>query len=259
MIGRKAIIGLTMLCALLVSAFAAQAASAVGTTAYTCTNTGTPTGANRFSEAHCKTVSNPSGAFFHVAIPAKTTTEIEGSDKSLSGEHTGAKLKATVAGSAIELVAKEVSGTGTMTNTETGGEMIASGEGKIKYSGVTEKLLGCKVVGIPGGEGVVETQQLFASTAGVGDKLKFTPKEGTTFAEFKLEGCAVANTYKVIGSVLGVPDGATTNTVHNKVTEEKTLRLQSAVGPVAGIEGTLTIRGRVTGSGSAYTPLSVTT
>lgn len=105
-------------------------------------------------------------------------------------------------------------------------------------------------------EGVVETKPVFMSTAGVGDKINLTPKEGTAFAEFKLEGCAVANTYKVVGSVLGVPDGATINTTHTKVTEEKTLRLQSAVGPVAGIEGTLTISGR---PAEPYTPLALTT
>jgi hypothetical protein len=259
MIGRRTVIGLTALCALLVSAFAAQSASAA-TTAYTCKKVTPAVNTVGFSKAHCKNEDKVStnANYEHVSFGPKTTTEIIGSDTNTKEEHTGAILKATVAGSAIELVAGEVSGSGSMENSEIA-EMIASGEGKIKYSKVTEKKLGCKVVGLPGGAEVVETKQLAASTAGVGEGLKFTPKEGTTFAEFELKECVVANTYKVIGSVLGKPDGATTNTTHNKITEEKTLRLQSAVGPVAGIEGTLTISGRDPAlKETVYTPLSVT-
>ena len=255
MIGRKTVIGLTMLCALLVSAFAAQAASAESTTAYTCSSAAST---KDFTEEHCKTKSGGAGNFGHVAIEAGKTTEIIGSDKNLAGERTGAILKSTVAGSAIELVASEVNGTGTMSNSLSGSEMVASGEGKITYSGVTEKLLGCKVTGLPGGVGTVQTKQLAASTQGLAKKLKFTPKEGTVFAEFELTECIVGPvTIKVIGSVIGNPEGATTTTVHNTVTTEKTLRLQSAAGPIAGIAGFLTISGRSGGAG-AYTPLSVT-
>ncbi|HSS33904.1 MAG TPA: hypothetical protein VLL27_11545, partial [Solirubrobacterales bacterium] len=77
--------------------------------------------------------------------------------------------------------------------------------------------------------------------------------------------CAVGpTTVKVVGSVLGVPDGATTNTTHATVTEEKTLRLGSALGPVAGIAGTLTFIARdkklhEEGKENAFTPLSATT
>ncbi|MGV1049128.1 MAG: hypothetical protein ACOYD4_11460 [Solirubrobacterales bacterium] len=263
MTGRRAVIGLCMLCALFISAVAAQGASAEGTTAYTCASVAAGTGT--FKGAHCKPSDAGTGAganWSHVSIANGTTTEIIGSDLATNGTtHTGAILKSTVAGSAIELVAKEVSGSGTMSNSQPGTEMIASGEGVIKYSGVTENLLGCKVTGKPGGAGTVETKKLAASTAGVGMGLNFTPAEaGSPFAEFELTECIIGPlTIKVFGSVLGVPDGATTNTVHNTVTAEKTLRLQNAkTGPLAGIEGTLTISGRTGGSG-AYTPLSVTT
>jgi hypothetical protein len=251
MIGRKTVIGLSMLCALVVCAIAAQAASA-STTAYTCANVGGTSGG--FKAAHCKPSDAGAGAFAHVAIKAGEVTAITGSDLSTAGTHTGAILKSTVAGSAIELAAKEVSGSGSMSNSESGGEMVASGTGKIKYSGVTENLLGCKVTGKPGGAGIVETKELAASTAGVGAGLKFSPKEGTLFAEFELTECIIGPiTIKVFGTVLGTPDGATTNTVHNTVTAAKTLRLQNATsGPFAGIEGTLTIKG------ANGNPLSVT-
>lgn len=253
-------IGICAFCVLALAAIAAPGASAAGTTEYTCKKVIKVSEQSGFKASHCK----PEDAvlfnaeYKHFAIPNGTVTETVSYDLNTAEEHTGAKLKATVAGSAIELVAASVSGSGTSSNSESGGEMIASGEGKITYSGVTEKLLACKVVGLPGGEGVVETKQLAASTKGVGDKIKFTPKEGTIFAEFKLEGCAVANTYKVVGSVLATPDGCTINTTHNTVTEEKTLRLQSAAGPLAGIEGTLTRFGRANNL-EAFTPISVTT
>jgi hypothetical protein len=260
MTGLRPIIGTCALCALVLSGLVAQSATAAGTTEFTCKKVIKDPVQSGFSASHCKPADAVlfNAEFKHFAVPNGTLTENISFDFNTSEEHTGAKLKATVAGSAIELVAAEVSGSGTSSNSESGGEMIASGEGKLTYSGVTEKLLGCKVVGIPGGAGVVETKQLALSTAGVGDKVKVSPKEGTVFAEFKLEGCAVANTYKVVGSVLVVPNGCTLDSVHNTVTGEKTLRLQSALGPVAGIEGTLTRFGRANHN-EAFTPLGYTT
>ncbi|MGV1048664.1 MAG: hypothetical protein ACOYD4_09110 [Solirubrobacterales bacterium] len=262
MIRRKTIIGLCSLCAIFVSAFAAQGASAAGTTAFTCKQVTKAEGTAGFSKAHCKPADAvaTNAKYEHFPIANGTKTEVAVSDLNTGGEHTGAIVKFTVAGSAIELIAKEVSGSGTMSNSEVGGEMIASGEGSLKYSGVTESLMGCKVTGKPGGAKVVETKQLAATTAGVGDKLKVTPNGATPFAEFELTECAIGPiTIKVFDSAFGVPDGATVNTVHNTMTAEKTLRLQNATtGPLAGLEGTLTISGRAN-SGEPYTPLSPTT
>jgi hypothetical protein len=262
MIGRKTVIGLTMLCALLVSAFAAQSASAVASTAHTCKLGGTgTTNAATFSDEHCKVkAAGQTGAYKHIGIAPSTTTEIIGTDVTTAPARSGATLKATVAGSAIELVAKEVHGTGSMENLAAP-EMQAAGFGEIKYTNVTENLLGCKVTGKPGGAGVVETKKLAASTLGAGMGLKFTPQEGTLFAELELTECIIGPiTIKVFGSVLGATNGATTTTVHNTITGEKSLRLQNATtGPIAGIDGTLTISGREKGSTGAYTPLSVTT
>lgn len=254
---RRTTSGLCLLCALFVSALAAQSASAAGTTAYTCKNTGA---GGTFKAAHCKPSDAGSGNFSHVAIANGTTTEITISDLNTAGEHTGAILKDTIAGSAVELTAKEVSGSGTMSNGTEAGEMFASGEGVLVYSGVTEDLLGCEVIGIPGGPGVIETKTLIATTKGLGDKLKVSPKAGIVLAEFELKNCIFGTVLtKVVGSVLGDPDGATVNTVHNTVTADKTVRTNNvATGPVVGIAGTLTISGRSGGSGP-YTPLSVTT
>jgi hypothetical protein len=64
--GRRAILDLCMLCALLVSAFAAQSASAAGTTGFTCKAGAAEAG---FSDAHCLTPAVGAAVkFTHVAI-----------------------------------------------------------------------------------------------------------------------------------------------------------------------------------------------
>jgi hypothetical protein len=254
----KATAGLCLLCALLVSAIGAEGAGAAGTTAYTCKPVG---GTGGFLASHCRPsdISGESvGNFAHASIKPAELTEVTASDLNTGGSHTGAIFRSTTAGTPFELEAKEVSGTGSMINGVVGAEMLVSGEGTLTYSKVTENLLKCEVFGLPGGAGTVVTKELSATTQGQGDKIKVTPKAGTVLAEFELKNCAIAGLHKVIGSVIGIPDGATVSTVHNTVTAEKTLRINSAVGPVAGIAGTLTFSGRANSS-QTYTPLSVTT
>ncbi len=79
MIGRRAVIGLSLLSALLVCTFAAQSASALkpptsaNTTAFTCVK-----GAGKdFKDAHCDEAVPQTGEFGHVAIANDTTTEID--------------------------------------------------------------------------------------------------------------------------------------------------------------------------------------
>ena len=89
MIGRRAVVGLALLCALAFSAIAASSALAVEeTTAYTCVET-----PGDFSDAHCK--SGPPGKFSHVEITPETTTEIEFSNKEL-GASTKEELSSTL-------------------------------------------------------------------------------------------------------------------------------------------------------------------
>ncbi|HEX5610844.1 MAG TPA: hypothetical protein VFX45_12225 [Solirubrobacterales bacterium] len=257
--GRRAIVGLCMLCALLVSAFAAQSASAVGTTAYTCKETGKGPG---FSDAHCKTASE-AGPFQHVAITLNQTTELSGSNETTGGTKENTLLKATIAGSAFTLTGKTTSGSGWMTNATEGEEMYAHGEGVITYTEVTASG-GCKVFTDSGAgkgeEGVIHTETLKASTKGQGDALKFEPKEGTVFARFLLEGCTntgINGTYTVTGSVkTSSITGATSNFTHANTTEQNTLKLNGTI--KAGIEGILTLKSRLNSS-EAYTALAATT
>lgn len=264
----KTIVGICTLCALALGAFATQdAVASNGTTAFTCKEKAVKEGAG-FSAAHCKPGDAVvSGASFeHAPVAENTKTEVQVTDLNTGGEHTGAILKSTIASSAIELVAKEVAGTGTMENRKepasgvpVPGEHFVIAETSSKYTGVTENLLGCKVTGKPGGAGVLETKPLLTTTTGQGDRGKLTPKEGTVLVEFELTECAIGPiTLKVVGSISCVPDGPTINCVHNTVTSEKTLRLQSAVGPVAGISVGTTFKGRANSS-EPYKPLSTTT
>jgi hypothetical protein len=275
--GRRSVIGLCMLFALFVSAFAAQSASAVnGTTAFTCASTASGAG---FSKEHCKPSDavGSGAAFKHVEIPQDTTTEITGSNETTAGATDVTKLKATINGISTEIQAKVTTGSGWMENKKEGagdpnpGEHFAIGHGTITYTAaeVTAPAgKGCTVstdidplnMGEPG---VVHTEPLKATTTGQGDALKFEPTTGSIFTRFYITGCAgsealvaLNGTYTVTGSVIGTPDGATTNFTHTKTTEQNTLKLNGSI--KSGLEGTLTIKGRANSS-EAYKPISSTT
>ncbi len=103
MIGRRAVIGLGLLSALLVCAFAAQSASALvvtksnNTTAFTCVPD--PSKEGDFKDAHCDVTDIGKGSFEHELIPLNTTTKIAGTNsgtKNNTTESTPAVLKGTI-------------------------------------------------------------------------------------------------------------------------------------------------------------------
>ncbi|HEX6827076.1 MAG TPA: hypothetical protein VF077_12235 [Nitrospiraceae bacterium] len=277
--GRRAVVGLCMLCALLVSAFAAQSASAtesIGTTAFTCVKGAAP---KDLRGEHCLTTGEAPQEYGHVAIAEGETTELTGTNKKTESNTTVdriGKLKETIGGVPLELQATEVSGSGSMTNAKTaGGEHYVHGSGTITFTGVTvtdPPGRGCKVFthkedgsgnpGEEGAEGIVHTLPLKATTEGQGDNLKFTPAVGEKFANFWItcttKLAAIEGTWSCTGSVKGqptTPAGATTDFAHATVTAENTLKCR---GSKAGIDGALTLKGRAN-SGQPYTPLSATT
>lgn len=266
---RKTIIGVCLLCAFAFSAVAAQSAFAIeGTTAFTCAST---PGTGTFPTDHCKPVESGTGtAFSHVAIAQDTTTEITGTNAKTNATTTEAEktiLKSQLSGVETEIEATGVHGEGWMENKlDASGEHYVHGEGVITYTGA--KLLKPQPAKCKLEKTEYSTKQLTATTTGAGMGLTFTPVTPETFIEFTIvkvgaEACPVAGTYKVTGSVTGEPEGATTVFKHGKVgppaegtTGQNTLKLG---GNRAGVEGKLTISGRVKGSGAAYTPLSATT
>jgi len=287
--GRRAVIGLCMLCALLVSAIGAQSASAkeFGTTAWTC-KAKSPTGGVGFSKEHCKpSDAVTTGALFeHKEIPVNTVTELTGSNAKTNAETNGPEptvLASTRAGLELELEATGVAASGSPTmvnktkvNAKGETEMYAEGEGAILYTGVTVKKpasSGCTVwkeeeAGPPvvhKGEKEVLTKALTATTEGqpspTGTEemfLNFKPKTGTTFATFFVTGCTTTSlngTYTVTGSVKGRPEGATTNFTLADTKAQGTLRLG---GQIAELKGKLTLSARLNNTQS-FTPISATT
>lgn len=282
MTGRRAIIGLCMLCALAFSAFAAQGAAAAetkGTTAVTCKK---EAAGSSFKTEHCKASDGAGTAYGHVAFAQDTTTELELTNAKTNAETNGptpTKLHSVTAGVELELEATTVSGTGTMFNRKnaTTGEHFIEGEGTIVYSGV--KVLkpagkGCKIftdnAGVAGAEGVIDTSVLTATSAGQGDDLKYTPKEAEKpFATFIVTSCTVGalnQTYEVKGSIKseeGATSGATAVFNRGKLSPAEGTTGQGTLllnGQKAGIDGKGTYLGRdKTLAEKVFTPLSATT
>jgi hypothetical protein len=255
MSGRRAIVGLCMLCALVFSAVAAQGAQAAteGTTAFTCINTGTGT----LWGEHCLG-SNPghgeTQGWKHVVSPQGEVTHA-----TLTNEKTGLgtvgavspELTVTVGGVMVKLVATEVHGTGHLHNVLSGEEHSVVGSGTITFSHVTvAEPEHCKVEGVtaPGGAEMVTTTALTATTAGQGMGLKFSPETGESLTELTIANnggtCAAAQAnVNIVGTVKGVPDnpGATTTFNAETMITEGTLHFGGKHGPAAGLGGKITI------------------
>lgn len=259
MTGRRTTVGLCLLCALFVSAFAAQAASAASQTAVECTNTGTPVNSDRFADEHCKTLET-GGHFFHAAIPANTSIPIEGTNTTTAGASEPAVLKATVAGVtfSIEFTEFTLLNGGTLENKEAGGEMYAEGLTSaihLANAAMTSPSPNCVVSGVPPGggantPGTILTQPIRATTKGQAQGVvKFEPQTSNKLAEFTITGgalcpAAVQGAYPVFGTVTSSKaEGATIPFVHSTITMTKSLRLKNASeGPVAGLAGKITIK-----------------
>ncbi len=255
----KTFVGLCILCALAFSAFVAQGASAAtkGTTAFTCRKTGPGGG---FTKAHCKASDAGSGEYSHVAVAEGTTTEIVGTNTATGGEKAAILLKNTQAGISYQVQAKNLEGTGWVTNAKdpVTGEHYVHGEMKVqlKELTVTEPVgKGCKIK-----EGTINSKQLRATTKGQEMSLKFEPAEGTVLAEYSVEGCSVSalnGAYEVTGTIACPVDGATVTCTHAATTEQGTLHER---GQNSGIEGSMTLSAKDPNEGgSELTPLSATT
>lgn len=122
MIGRKAIVGVSLLSALVFCAFVAQSATAAPakkTTAFTCVEFG---GLKDFEDAHCDhRVAPEQGKFGHVPIPQNQTTEVTVTNEKTgfgTVESTPTVLKFFLGIKPVEISCKTVHGVGTMHNME---------------------------------------------------------------------------------------------------------------------------------------------
>jgi hypothetical protein len=195
-----------MLCALLVSAVAAQSASAA-----TKGTTGTA----------------PAGTEY-------------GGGVLVSGGET--LLHSVITGIEVEFKSTELAGTGAMENMLAGsGEHTANGVGTIEFKNVTVLKPAGKGCEVKTGE--VKTKILTATTAGQGMGLLIEPEAGKPLAQFEVVGCegppailALLGLYEVTGKVVGGPTEGTNETTFTRLgtTNQGTLKLR---GQKAGITG----------------------
>ncbi len=279
MIGRKTVVGICILCALVFSALGAQGAHAEtkGTTLFTCKK---PTAkeieegrvdGEKFSKAHCKdkvgdSDTSPTGEFRHVTFAENTTTELTGTSENTEGVCQPSILRSTQSGIETELKStcshilpelEESKSWVTNKKDPTTGEHYYEGTAFLDYTNVTVPKpagKGCKVKG----ETIIAHVKF--TTLGQGDNVKFEPATGMTFASFEIEGCTIAalnGVYEVKGSIKAEPNGATISTTEEGVTAQGTLTLR---GQKAGLEGEMTVKGTDKAAGDLVdTPLSPTT
>jgi hypothetical protein len=137
-------IGLALLFALLLCAFAAQsasAASAKNVTAFACVKA-EKAKTGEFNDAHCDSVNaKTEGEYNHVLVAQKNTAlEVTNQQtKSSTTESTSAVLKGVLAGIVLEVVCKTVSGEATLSNEEP-----VAKEHRVKSS-ITTNFSSCKV------------------------------------------------------------------------------------------------------------------
>ena len=250
--GRRAAIALCALCVTGASTLAAQSAAAAGTTGVTCVEVKWLGGqTSGFKDKAC---GEPTEVPENVHYEHRThSIDV---DWDLIFKAVEIILKSAPLGINLEVTANKASGSGTLINTESGGEMLASGTGTVTYEEATVIApagKGCEVEG-----GKIVTNKLKFTTAGQGDNLKFEPASGSVLATFKIKGCATSGLnkeYKLEGSFKGTPKGTSIVLAHAGVTEQGTLTLG---GQKAGISGALELEG-MTAEDSLYTPVAFTT
>jgi len=266
MIGRRAVIGLSLLCALLFSAVVAQGASAAtgGQTAVTCV----PVEANKgdFKDAHCDEFAGTNkGSFAHKALTANPTPEVEGTNagtKNATTESTPAILRGEAALSKVEITCTGVNSVQTLENKLVGEHHEAVGSGpnagggfNIVYTGCTVQKPSIKCT-IVGGTITAKATAATSETIGAGKNemgVVFSPEVigGTTqpFVEITFGGgaeCALNGlTFPVQGSAAGV--GTPVNTANHSgatlnFTEARTKETLKFAGKPAGLTSVVTVK-----------------
>jgi hypothetical protein len=269
MIGRRAVVGLSLLSALVFFAFSASSALAVnGTTAFTCVKS--PAVLPGFKDEHCKeaAIKAEEVKFKHEEIKQDLTTSIHFTNKTTivkEGEKEvdqteDGVLAVKIFGAELEIICKKIFGHAELTNSldaTTKEHRITIKKVTIHYTECTvSKPAGCvipeKTVLVEGVEGTTEKQE---------DSIKFKPEVGTTFVTITLEKCTNGlfnGKHEIKGSVKAQTEGATLKFVHATVTAEKTLTF---AGAATGINGRLTVssaKGTLE-TDATETPISPTT
>jgi hypothetical protein len=224
MIGRRGIAGLSLLCALMFCAFAAQSASAqvgiksTNTTAWTCVKGG---GNLDFADEHCDVkVTIGNGEYGHEPIGLNTTTKIE-----VLNAGKAPFFKGTVAGAVTEVECANVASVAEKSmihNVETELKHTVTGEVQVNFTKCTVKNpKECKI------KEPITTTATFGGVEGLkpgggemGVEFNGSGVE-KTFAELSYEGekCSLkGQTFKVKGSVIATGGTPTQTEDHSGAT-----------------------------------------
>jgi hypothetical protein len=207
MLGHRAIVGLSLLCALFFCALATQSASAAfkkseKTTAFTCVKTKPNSG--DFNDEHCdEFVGANKGEYTHVEIAKNTTTEITATNSTTGAGTFSPTLKGKLGGVELEIVCKTGHAEGFIHNVEPSANIHeVTGTATTKFGGAAGSK-DCTVVK-PANCTVKEPIEVKAEFEGVegggagnnemGLEFKVVGgKAGGTFVEITLEGakCAI--------------------------------------------------------------------
>jgi hypothetical protein len=211
MFERRAVVGLSLLCALVSCAIAVPRASAKGTTAFTCVE---KTGEEGFSDEHCDTAaSGGSVKFVHKEIKPKLLTAITASNEKTTEETKGSApvaLRWMVALVSFEIVCTKVSGTGAVENKEVEKPMQTVGTLQLEYTGCTvTKPNKCKVK-----EPIIQNSNFTTYEAAEAEMgVELSPKEKGIFLSITLENnegeqCSAKQTFPFSGNAQGTPGGS---------------------------------------------------
>ncbi len=248
MIGRRAVIGLSLLCALVFCAVGASSASAKGMTAFECVKGGG--GIFKYSEADCD-VTNDAGEYGHVEI----TKTIEIDSKLVSANY---KLNTTLLTLATEITCTVQTSTGGLTN-EVGPPMKAKGTAEISFSGCTVNKPAKCIVKEPIVAKTVVKSVIF-NEAKEEHGLEYSAN-GTKFTEITFENkgaekCALAvgKPFPVEGTIIGTGSAVNmTGGIQRFKKTEASMQKLTVGGEPATLEGETTVTNKVTNNALALT------
>src|ERR1043166_3162389 len=227
MIHRRAVVGLSLLSALLFCALAAQSASAakaVNTTAVTCVKVA---GTGDFNDEHCdKPNAEKKGEFTHELLSLNVTRELDATNQKVTGETKESEpivIKSKIGLTSTEIVCAKMQTTSSKSfvhNVETEGKHTMTGNGTALFKECTvPKPAKCTV------KEPIEANANFVGAEGLGAKANEMGVEFVgngaeeTIGEITYEGaeCQLKRkTFKVKGSAIGTSGPTTESSQTNK-------------------------------------------
>jgi hypothetical protein len=246
----KSLLGMLVLSALAICAFAASSAQA--TTMHECIEKPEGPTSQTYSDSKCQTPSGE-GKFRTVPLPANTPIKVEATLTPTTFNEGKEELHATmttvVGGITFEITCTELSSPGaTAENKETGGVMEVVGVGVVTCSGATVPKpagQGCKVKTAGNEVGMITTNSLTGKTIDTENgemHVEYRPTAGAAepFVTLVIEGCKTAalnGNKPIYGSALASQTTPTSLTVN-----VNTLHFGSPEGPGATLKATVHLR-----------------